>query len=74
MDVLTVQDHLSRAQRIACLMITGYFPTTPTTVLRIMLDLPPIHLLIRAKAWITNHRIMISSAPGNKKITRQVLI
>lgn len=55
-----VQESNSKVQRIACLMITGCFPTIPVVAIAVMLDRPPIyiqgHVLLKVKAWITNFK------------------
>ena len=48
---------LSKIQRIACLGITGAFKTTPTTALEVLLDLPPLEIVIKAEARMALYRL-----------------
>lgn len=50
---------LSRLQRMACLAITGGLRSTPTTSMEVLLDLPPLDILIRAEARMALYRIKL---------------
>ena len=49
-DLKYVQQMLKKFQRLACLAITGAWKSTPTDALEAMLNLPPLHILIKSEA------------------------
>lgn len=62
---------LSKLQRLACLGITGAMITTPTAAMEMLLDLPPLHLVMRAEALGAAYRLNINAIglrSGNRKI------
>lgn len=48
---------LNRLQRLACLMITGCFKSTPTAALEAFLCLTPLHLAVQAEALASYKRL-----------------
>ena len=48
---------LSRAQRSACLGITGAMRTTPTNAMEALICLPPLELVVRSEARMAAHRL-----------------
>lgn len=53
----TCRDDLMKVQRMACMAITGAFRTTPTAALEVLLDLPPLHIVIQSEARKALHRL-----------------
>jgi hypothetical protein len=49
---------LSKIQRLACLVITGAMKTTPTAAMEVLLDLPPLHVMIEVEAQAGIYRLM----------------
>lgn len=54
---LYIQRKLTQLQRLACLGVTGAIRTTPTAALEVLLDLVPLHLVIKAEAWKAAYRL-----------------
>uniref|UniRef100_A0A1B6KRF7 RNase H type-1 domain-containing protein n=1 Tax=Graphocephala atropunctata TaxID=36148 RepID=A0A1B6KRF7_9HEMI len=54
----TVQVKLASLQRLACLLITGAFSSSPTMTLEVMLGLLPLDILIKAEARKAAYRLM----------------
>lgn len=54
---LATQLKLDRLQRLACMAITGAFRTTPTRAIEALIDIAPLHILIRAEAMRAAHRL-----------------
>lgn len=52
-----IQDKLNKFQRLACKAITGAWYSTPLAALETMLNLTPLHILIRTEAITTLNRI-----------------
>ena len=46
----TAAEKLNRVQRLACLGMTGAMRTTPTATMEVLLNLPPLHTVVREKA------------------------
>lgn len=63
----TCKDALTRVQRTACMAIAGAFKTTPTAALEILLDLPPLHLVIQSEARKSLHRMAITGLWSDNK-------
>lgn len=42
---------------MACLVITGVLKTTPTMAMDMLLDLPPLHLVVEAEALKAAYRL-----------------
>ena len=56
---ITVINRLSRLQSMACLAIIGGFRSTSTTAMEVLLDLPPLDILVRAEARMSLYRIKL---------------
>ena len=69
----TVQKKLNSVQRIACIMITNSFKTTPTSAMETLLDLPPLHLFIKKEAKITNYTFSVDENNLMKSYTCKIL-
>ena len=57
LDKQTVCTRLERLQRLACITITGAFPSTPTAAMEALLNLPPIDIFLRSQAYAAFHRL-----------------
>jgi hypothetical protein len=57
----STRNKLSKAQRLACLGITGAFRTTPTGVVEALVGLPPLDLVIQGRC---GRRHTVSGAWG----------
>ncbi len=55
---------LSKLQRLACVCVTGAMRTCPTAALEVMLELPPLHLVINQTA---KHTMLLMTAEGYGK-------
>ena len=44
-------------QRLACICVTGAFPTTPTVALEVFLNLPPLHLHLKSCGLASYYRL-----------------
>ena len=55
-----MQSKLNQFQRIACLGITNAFRTTPTAVMKIMLNIPSMHILLEEYARPTVYKFYTS--------------
>ncbi|XP_069964799.1 uncharacterized protein [Bactrocera oleae] len=55
---------LSKLQRLACVCVTGAMRTCPTVALEVMLELPPLHLVINQTA---KHTMLLMTAEGYGK-------
>jgi len=65
---ITTQNRLSKIQRTACLLITGAMHSTPTAAMEVLLNLPPLHLIIQKEARITNYYMYISDKKEINKL------
>ena len=54
---LYLRKKLSKVQRLACLMISSAFPSTPTAALEMLLNIAPINEFIKAEAVKGSYRI-----------------
>lgn len=54
----TVATKLASLQRLACLITTGAFKSTPTAALEILLRLPPLDLYLKAEATLAAYRLI----------------
>lgn len=67
---------LSKVQRLACLAITGAMKTAPTAAIETLLNIPPLHIIIMAEAWMGFSRIkrqpMNSNELGHNRIGKHV--
>ena len=68
-DQKTAQRELSKLQRLALLMMTGGFKTTPTAALEILTNVPPLHLFLKYEALIGNYRFSVSGKVELEKLT-----
>ena len=68
-DQLTTQQKLNKLQRLALLMMTGGFKTTPTAAMEVLTGVPPLHLFIKYEALIGNYRFSVSDKAELVKIT-----
>jgi hypothetical protein len=57
-ELKNAQKSLSHLQWMTCLGITGGMRSTPTSVLEVMLMLPPLHLFIKQKARQAANRLL----------------
>jgi Reverse transcriptase (RNA-dependent DNA polymerase). len=53
----TAKEKLNRIQRLACLGITGAMASTPTAALEVMLNLPPLHIVVEREARLAAYRL-----------------
>jgi len=53
----STKSKLSKVQRLACLGITGAFRTTPTSVMEVLVGLPPLDLVIQGEVRSVAHRL-----------------
>ena len=65
LEKATVVQKLQKVQRLACVGVTGAFPTTPTAAMEILLDLPPLHIFLKGVACMSWYRVV--GAPGHVK-------
>lgn len=49
------------AQRLACLEISGAIPSASTAGMRILLDLPPLYLMVKSMALIGMYKLKMNS-------------
>ena len=54
---------LSGIQRQACLSATGAMRTTPTAAMQVLLNLPPLHIFVRAEARSVRYRLIQGQPP-----------
>ena len=59
-EVRLIQSKLNHLQRMACLGITGAVRTTPTAAMEVMLNLPPLHILLEKYARSTTYKLFVS--------------
>ena len=64
---------LSKAQRRACLGITGAMITTPTAAMETLLNLPPLHLLVRAEALRGAYRLRVNGEEGSSRVGHSLI-
>jgi hypothetical protein len=57
-ELKNAQKRLSHLQRMTCLGITGGMRSTSTSVLKVMLTLPPSHLFIKQEARQAPNRLL----------------
>jgi len=66
---------LSKLQRLACLCITGAIGSTPTAAMETLLNLPPLHIVVKEEARMGAYRLQCNDnwyhkpTPGHTKIT-----
>jgi len=53
----TTRKTLEKMQRLACLCITGAMRSTPTAALEVILELTPLHMMVRRTAWGAHLRL-----------------
>lgn len=58
---------LGKVQRMACLGITGAMTTTPTAAMETLLNLPPLHLVVKARALGGAYRMKINSVREHRR-------
>ena len=56
-EKLYLRNILQRVQRLACLMITSAFPSTPTAAMEVLMNIQPIDEFIRAEAIKGSYRL-----------------
>jgi len=56
-ELVTTRKTLEKVQRLACLCITGSMRSTPTAALEVILDLTPLHIMVRRTAWGSHLRL-----------------
>ncbi|XP_061729791.1 uncharacterized protein LOC133534609 [Cydia pomonella] len=61
------RETLMKIQRTACMAITGAFRTTPTAAMEVLLDLPPLHLVIQSEARKSLHRLALTGLWSDSK-------
>ena len=68
LDLSTIQNGLSRIQRLACVCVTSAFPGTPTAALEMLLGLPPLHLFLKAEAILASYRLKCNGQWWGNKV------
>lgn len=53
----TCQQLLSKTQRLMCISATGAIRTTPTAALEVIMNVPPLHIMIEGEAAQAIHRL-----------------
>lgn len=66
-EVKSTQAKLSKLQRLACVGITGAMRTAPTAALEVLLDLPPLHIVIKKEALLFTARLISGDSVEDKK-------
>ncbi|XP_036347463.1 uncharacterized protein LOC118756832, partial [Rhagoletis pomonella] len=66
-EMKSTQAKLSKLQRLACVGITGAMRTTPTAALEVLLDLLPLHIVIKKEALLFTARLVSGDSVGDKK-------
>ena len=57
LDVERAKREISEVQRLVCLCATGAMKTTATAAIEVLLSVPPMDILVKAKAFITADRL-----------------
>ncbi len=63
------QMRLGRLQRLACMLITSAYPSTPTAALEMLTGLLPLDLVLTREAIMTSVRLEVSSGWSNNATT-----
>lgn len=58
LDVEVAKKEISEIQRLVCICITGAMKTTPTAGMEVLLAVPPVDLIVKAKAFATADRLV----------------
>ena len=56
-ELATTRKILEKVQRLACLCITGAMRSAPTAALEVILDLTPLHIVVRKTAYGAHLRL-----------------
>ncbi|KAG7307057.1 hypothetical protein JYU34_007191 [Plutella xylostella] len=64
-ELSSVKNKLQKLQRLACVAITGCMKSTPTAALEVLLDLPPLHLVVKQEAAAAAFRLRAAGLWAN---------